>query len=57
MEQSKRRNESPLLASLKEENVVGRLSHESRERPLNEQMLELNVANCFEYSLLFHVNH
>ena len=31
---------------------MGRSSHEGREILLNKKMRELNVANCFEYSLL-----
>ena len=57
MEQGWRRNESTLLASLKEENLVGRSSHKSREIPFNKQMPQLNVTNCFEYSSMFHVKH
>ena len=52
MEQGQRRYESTLSASLKEENVAGRLSHENCQILLNKKMRELSVANCFEYSLL-----
>ena len=31
---------------------MGRSSHEGREILLNKKMPELNVANCFKYSLL-----
>ena len=31
---------------------MGRSSHKGREILLNKKMRELNVANCFEYSLL-----
>ena len=36
----------------KGKNVVGRSSQKGREILLNKKMRELNVANCFEYSLL-----
>ena len=46
-----------MLASLTRENVAGISSHKSHKILLNKQMQELNVANCFEYSLLFNVKH
>ena len=52
MEKGLCRNESTLSASLKEGNLAGRLSHENREILLNKKMRELNVTNCFKYSLL-----
>ena len=36
----------------KGKNVVGRSSQKGQEILLNKKMRELNVANCFEYSLL-----